>query len=64
MRKTVSVGLSPEHVRRLQTVAEETKRRQYGLPVSQSAILRVIVERGIEVVERELGIWPLRLEGE
>jgi hypothetical protein len=53
---TVSGRILPATVTRLDRIAEELGKRRPGEVVKRSDALRAAVERGVEVLERELGI--------
>jgi hypothetical protein len=47
---------NPEHRERLARVEDAMAGRLAGARVPRSAVLAAVVEKGLEVVERELGI--------
>lgn len=47
---------NPEHRERLARVEDAMAARLAGARVPRSAVLAAVVEKGLEVVERELGI--------
>ena len=60
MRKvTVGVRVEPSRVERLDKVAAEMTRRAAGAEVKRGDAARVAMERGIDSLEKELGIEAL-----
>lgn len=55
-RLTVGVRLDPARVDRLDAVAAEMTRRAAGAEVKRSDAARVAMERGINSLEKELGL--------
>lgn len=53
---TVSARILPATVERLDRIAAELGRRRPGEVVKRSDALRASVERGVDAMERELGI--------
>lgn len=58
-----ALRLSAELSSRVDRVSEELCRRAAGLPCSRSAALRLLVTRGLDVVERELGLATAKKRG-
>ncbi|WP_437983741.1 hypothetical protein [Sorangium sp. So ce117] len=55
---TVSGRILPATVERLDRIAATLAQRRPGEIVQRSDALRAAIERGVEVLERELGIQP------
>jgi hypothetical protein len=58
---TVGARMPPELQQRVAAVANELSRRaSYGVTVSLSGAVNVLVQRGLEMVEQELGLVPAK----
>lgn len=51
-----SMRLPSELLSRVDAVAEELTRRAAGVNVSRTAVMRRLIERGLEILEPELGL--------
>ncbi|MFW6087879.1 MAG: hypothetical protein ACODAG_11785 [Myxococcota bacterium] len=53
--RPIPVRLEDEAIARLDAMVDEMRRRTAGARISRSEVLRMVVDRGIPVLERELG---------
>jgi predicted DNA-binding protein len=57
-KEQVGFRLEPEQVERLDVLAEVLTKRAAGVPVNRSMAARTALERGLAVMEQEVGITP------
>lgn len=60
---TIPVRLTPEDLARFDGLAEALSDRVGGLKVSRSELMRMVFQRGIPVLEAELGAAPKASKG-
>jgi hypothetical protein len=60
---TIPVRLTPEDVERFDRLAAQLSSRVGGLKVSRSELMRMVFQRGIPVLEAELGAAPKSSKG-
>lgn len=56
MAKPMPVRLKPDLLSQLDHLAALMSKRSAGVSVSRSAVMRLCIERGLDVVEKEFGL--------